>query len=499
MNDRVPLLEIIGVRKDFPGVRALNDVSFDLIPGEVHFLIGENGAGKSTLVNILSGAYPPDRGHLVLDGHPIRLTPSSAIELGIHTLHQEPALVGDLSVAANIFLGREREPGRYGWLLDERQLRRRAAATLASLHESLDPSSLIRDLSIADRQMVAIAKALSGHLRFLVLDEPTAPLNPVEIRRLTDLVLRLVKQGIGVVYVSHHLEEVSAFGDRATILRDGSVVATVPAKDTPQSELIRLMVGRELKEQFPKVTVAPGEVMLRVHELSVAKTLANVTLSVSAGEILGVAGLPDSGRGVLARALAGLHPAESGTVWLDGKQVNVTSPAKAKRLGIAFLPADRKREALILDRAVRENITLSTLHSLAVLSVIRPERERQAARQQADRLDIRPRGIERLVRLLSGGNQQKVSLARALCSGARLLIFEEPTAGVDVGAKVEIYRLMGELVKNGAAIIMISSELPEILGLADRILVMSHGRVSGVFNRDDANEHLIMERAFAAA
>lgn len=263
MNDRAALLEIIGVRKDFPGVRALNDVSFDLIPGEVHFLIRENGAGKSTLVNILSGAYPPDHGHLVLDEQMIRLTPSSAIALGIHTLYQEPALVADLSVVANIFLGRERELGRYGWLLDERQLRRRAEAPLASLHESLDPSSLIRDLSIADRQMVAIAKALSGHLRFLVLDEPTSPLNPVEIRRLTDLVLRLVKQGIGVVYVSHHLEEVSAFGDRATILRDGSVVATVPAKET-QSELIRLMVGRELKEQFPKVTVAPGEIMLRV-------------------------------------------------------------------------------------------------------------------------------------------------------------------------------------------------------------------------------------------
>ncbi len=495
-----PFLEMRGIVKQFPGVRALDGVSLDVRAGEVHVLLGENGAGKSTLIRVLSGVYAPDSGEIHVDGRRVRIRhPHDAQALGISTIHQELNLAPDLSAAENIFLGREPMLGRVLGVVDRRALMRRTRQILASLDLHVPPDAKVKDLGVAEQQMVEIAKALSLESRLYVMDEPTSALTSREIDRLFVTIRELKRRGVAIVYISHRLDEVKALGDRATILRDGALVGTVAVAETPIDELIRLMVGRDLKDKFPKASVEAGEDALRVEHLTRAGVLHDVSFHVRRGEILGLAGLVGAKRTETARAIFGADPLDGGRILVHGTPVAIESPRDAIRHRMALIPEDRKRQGILASMSVRENITLSSLPRFARAGVVDFGRERAHAREYATSLRVATPDLEQQAVYLSGGNQQKVVIAKWLSTNADVFLFDEPTRGIDVGAKVEVYQLMGDLVRRGAAILMISSELPEILGMSDRILVMRDGRIVGEFDRRDATEERILACALRGA
>jgi len=483
------------ISKQYPGVRALDDVSLTVRKGEVHALLGENGAGKSTLMKILAGAQPRDSGDILINGQPVTIdSPQKAMELGISIIYQEFNLVPYLSAGENIFLGREPRAALPGFV-DFKTLYREAQQVIDRLGVRLDARTPVNRLSVAQQQMVEIAKATSRQAQIIVMDEPSATLTEHELRSLFALIRQLKAEGVSIVYISHRLEEVFEVCDRATILRDGRWIATEDVQDLNRETIIRLMVGRELKEAIPKVSVEPGPPALAVKHLNRAGVLHDISFTVRKGEILGIAGLVGAGRTETARALFGADPIDSGTIELFGEPVKIRSPQDAIRHGIGLVTEDRKQQGLVLGMAVRENNTLAHLDALSTLGFIRRREERQVAEKYRADLGIKTPTIEQTVQNLSGGNQQKLVLAKWLFTGSKVLIFDEPTRGIDVGAKSEIYKLMNELAAQGVAIIMISSELPEVLGMSDRILVMHEGRIAGELSRAEATQEKIMHLA----
>ncbi len=490
------LLEVQNLRKTFPGIVAVDDVSFDVRRGEVHVLVGENGAGKSSLMKMLTGVYDIDGGHIMFDGVPYEPgSPMEAEEEGISMIYQEFNLAPHLSVYENINLGRE-ELGSGGWLMDARG-RQRAVEALERLNVSLDVplSTPVRKLGYAKQQMIEIAKSLLGDANLIIMDEPTAALPKQEIQSLFDVIRRLTDEGIAIIFISHQLEEVKEIGDRATVLRDGQKVGTNPVTDLEISDLIKMMVGRELDQMFPEVDAERGEVALRVEGLERKGVLEDIHFEVHKGEILGVTGLVGAGRTEMVRAIFGADPVDAGLLHLEGEPVQIRSPREAIKQGVGLVTEDRRNEGLALDLSVKDNVTLASLNRFLTCGWIREGEETDTTDQFIDELDIRCRGPEQEVRYLSGGNQQKAVVAKWLLTESRVMIFDEPTRGIDVGAKSEMFELIGRLAEQGVAVIMISSYMPEVLGMSDRILVMAQGRVSKILDREDATQEKIMSYA----
>ena len=497
-----PVISVAGLEKSFPGVRALAGVSFEVMAGEVHALLGENGAGKSTLIKIVAGVYRPDAGVIQIDGREAQFAgPLAAQEAGIATVHQELLLFPELSVAENMFLGHAPRT-RWG-AIDWAAIRRRAREILASLEiDELDVDAPVRVLSVANRQRVEIARALSLNARVLILDEPTAALPEADVLRLFAIVRNLRSRGVAVVYISHRMAEVFALADRVTVLRDGALVATKPVSATSEPELIAMMVGRTIDHLFPKLPAEVGAPVLEVRDLVAPPLVRGVSLTVRAGEIVGLAGLIGSGRSELAQAIFGILPVRSGEIRIVGRPARIGNAAAAKAHGIAYVPEDRGSQGLIRPMTVAENVSLAALRRIARHGLMDRAAEAALAEGAISRFAIRARGPAQIVGKLSGGNQQKVVLAKWLATQPRLLIMDEPTRGIDVGAKAEIHRLMSELAAQGLAVLMISSELPEILGMSDRILVMREGRLAAEFARGEADQERIaqaMMRIGAAA
>jgi rhamnose transport system ATP-binding protein len=486
-------VSLSGVSKAFAATQALTDVSLDLRAGEVHALVGENGAGKSTLVKILAGVYQPDSGIVSLGGSPSLLRgPADARAHGIAVVHQEPRLFPDLTVAENVFLGHA-PTGRFG-SISWREMRRRADRLFDELDVRLDAGSPVRGLSMADQQLIEIAKALSLEATTLVLDEPTASLSLHEVGRLFTIVRRLRDRGVAILFVSHRLDEVFELCDQATILRDGRLVISAPTTQLTTADLIRHMVGRAVG-LFPKAEVPLGDVLLAVEGLTRGTAFRDVAFEVRAGEILGLAGLVGAGRTEVARVLFGIDRRDAGRVLLAGQEVTFGSPSAALRAGIAYVPEDRHQDGLVLDFPIASNVTLPILPRLFPRLLVRRETERQVARTFTDELRVRMTGVEQPVAALSGGNQQKVVLAKWLATKPRILILDEPTRGIDIGAKVEVHRIISDLAASGLAIILISSDLPEVLAMSDRIVVLHEGRITAEIGRAEATEELVMYAA----
>jgi len=486
-------LEMRGIRKAFPGVVALDGVDLTIEAGDVHMLLGENGAGKSTLMKILSGAYRKDAGVISIDGHAVEIdSPRDALALGIRVIYQELSLVPQLSVAENIFLGGL--PTR-GWVLKKKLLREQTATLLADLGLDLDPTVQVARLGLALRQMVEIAKALStADAKVLVMDEPTSSLTAREVSQLFALIERLAARGVAIVYITHRLDEVFRIGRRITVLRDGRHVTTKAIGEVTVAELVQLMANRNLTEHYPKRPAARGDELLRVERLSSNGKLFDVSFSLHAGEVVGIGGLVGAGRTELARAISGADRFEAGRVIVDGTAVSFRRPADAIARGIGLLPEDRKSDGLVAGLTVARNIALPHGRRLAPLGVVRRGSEADMAKPIADDLRVKATPTQP-VRLLSGGNQQKVVLGKWLAGDVRIFVFDEPTRGVDVAAKVEIYNLMNRLTARGAGIIMISSELPELVGMSDRLLVMHRGRIHAEFDRASATEARVLSAA----
>ncbi len=491
---RVPLIRMSAVTKRFPGVVALDHVDLEVQPGERVALVGENGAGKSTLMKLLSGVESPDEGVIEIDGAPVSLTsPAQARSLGVSIIHQELGLVPDLTVAQNITLGRERT--RFG-VLEGRRAVRETAALLDRLGMAIDPDARVRDLTVGKQQMVEIARALSEDARLLILDEPTAALNDAEVQTLFDLIGRFVTAETGVVYISHRMDELPRISDRIVVLRDGTYVGQRPTASTPMREIIEMMVGREVAdEQRPTVPATPGEVVLTVDGLCSRHPLHDISFQLHRGEILGFAGLMGAGRTELARAIVGADAITSGRIEVNGTERRIDSPATAARYGIGYLSEDRKRFGAVVDQTVRDNIALSSLDAHARFGVIRDGELSTLATDMVSRLRIKTPSIRQAVRNLSGGNQQKVIIGKWLARDCDILIVDEPTRGIDVGAKDEIYRLLEHLAESGKAIMVISSDLPEVLRLSHRIAVMGEGRLVTILDSEDATQETIMENA----
>lgn len=490
-----PILNLTDITKSFAGVQALKGVSFELRPGEVHALVGENGAGKSTLIKVITGAHRPGTGALAINGQAIeRNTPTLAKSLGVAVIYQQPALFPDLTVAENIAL--RLEPSRPWRIIQWRARKRRAQQLLDRVGASISPAAFVRDLTMPQQQLVEIASALGSDAKILILDEPTASLSDREVENLFRVIRELKSQDVGMIYISHRLEELPQIADRVTVLRDGNFVATKPMSEVDRAELIRLMVGRSLDAVFPKIEVPPGEIVLEAKALSCrASGVKDISFHVRAGEILGLAGLVGAGRTELARVLFGLTPADQGQILLRGQPVTIKTPQNAVDLGIAYVPEDRRRHGVILDMPIASNVTLAMLDKLTSLGMIRLQEEKRIAKSFVELLAVKTPSISTPAGNLSGGNQQKVAVARWLATGPAVIILDEPTQGVDVGAKSEIHRLMGELAKKGLAIIMISSELPEILGMSDRIAIMHAGQIVGELTRAQATQEKILEFA----
>ncbi len=492
------LLEMRGITKQFPGVMALKGAQLSLRPGEVLCLLGENGAGKSTLMKILSGAQHQDAGDILLGGESVRIqSPHHAQDLGISMIYQEFNLSPFLSVAENLFLGRQPLiPGTpfVAWA----KLRQQAREVLARIGVNLDVRRSVNTLSVAEQQMVEIAKALTVDARIIVMDEPSATLTDHELHALFELIRTLRRQGMGIIYISHRLEEVFTIGDRVTVMRDGEHVATKAVCDVDREGIIRMMVGRELKDEFPKEIFETGPERLQVRGLARRGAFENVSFTLRQGEIVGLTGLVGAGRTEVARAIFGADKISAGELVLDGKPVQIRKPADAIAHGIGLLTEDRKGQGLVLGMSVAENTTLANLRAISAGPFLKRGEERAVAARYVDELHVKTPTIHQAAQNLSGGNQQKVVLAKWLFTQSRVLIFDEPTRGIDVGAKVEIYKLMNELVRKGVCILMISSELPEILGMCDRILVMHEGRLRGELSRAEATQEKIMHLATGA-
>ena len=490
-----PLLEMTGLTKSFPGVRALKQVDLELRAGEVHCLVGENGAGKSTLMKILAGGQHADAGEIRLLGEPVHIrSPHHAQELGISMIYQEFNLCPFLSVAENIFLGRQPRFGRSPFI-DWPRMRQDAQGVLVRAGVALDVTKRASECSVAEQQMIEIAKALVFEARVLIMDEPSATLTDHELNSLFTLISELKQQGIGIIYISHRLEEIFRIGDRVTIMRDGKCVATRNVGDIDREEIIRMMVGRELKDEFPKQTFERGNERLRLNGLTRKGAFRDVSFALHTGEIVGLTGLVGSGRTEVARAIFGADDFDEGEILLEGAPITVRSPRDAIRQGIGLLTEDRKNHGLILGMSVRENATLANLPGLAGRWLVNRGGERRTVEKFVKELEIKTPSIEQIAANLSGGNQQKLVLAKWLFTDCSILIFDEPTRGIDIGAKVGIYNLMNELVEKGVCILMISSEFPEVLGMCDRILVMHEGRIEGELSGADATQEAIMRLA----
>jgi ABC-type sugar transport system ATPase subunit len=485
------LLELDSITKSFPGVKALEDVHFVTEAGQVHALVGENGAGKSTLIKVISGVHAPDSGQIRMDGKVVRFSsPHQSQAAGIATMYQELSLYPELSVAENIFMGHApmRKVGPTQ-VVDWKAMNSRAEEILASMNiHDMDVRRKVGGLNVGNRQRVEIAKALSINAKVLIMDEPTAALTESDVDQLFDIVRLLRERGVAIIYISHRLIEVFQLADKVTVLRDGKYVDSKPVAETNEEDLIRMMVGRTITELFPKLPAEIGADVLQVRNLTRKPDTDNVSFTVRSGEIVGMAGLVGSGRSETAQVVFGILKADSGEVLIDGTPVKIKSPAQAMKLGIAYVPEDRGTQGLVREMRIRENISMSVLGSLTNFGFVNKGAERKLGEQTIEQLNIIATGGEQVVNKLSGGNQQKVVVGKWLAAKPKMLIVDEPTRGVDVGAKAEIHRLLSELAQQGLGILMISSELPEVLGMSDRVLVMRTGRLVGEFSRAEANQ-----------
>lgn len=491
-----PVVELHGIGKSFPGVRALHNARLDLRAGEVHALMGENGAGKSTLMKILTGVYQPDAGEIRVDGAPVAVpTPHAAQALGISIIHQELYLMNHLTAAQNIFIGREPRKG-FGLFVDEDRMNRDAAEIFRRMKVDIDPAAEVGEMTVARQQLVEIAKALSYNARVLIMDEPTSALNETEVEHLFAIIDDLKARGVGVVYITHKMDEVKRIADRVTVMRDGQYIDTLPAAETPMSTIIQLMVGRELADQHRAGGHGTQDEVLRVVGLNRGTVIRNVGFTLNRGEILGFAGLMGAGRTEVARAIFGADPIDGGEIHVHGRRCRIGTPMDAVRNGIAYLSEDRKHFGLVTGMSVRDNVTMASWPRFTSRAgFMRDGALRTVAAEYVEKLRVKTPSVEQETRLLSGGNQQKVVIAKWLLRDCDILIFDEPTRGIDVGAKAEIYRLLEGLAQQGKAIIVISSELPEVLRLSHRIAVMCEGRITGELNGKTATQEEIMTLA----
>ena len=485
------LLRMSQITKKYPGVTALDNVDFELKRGEVHVLIGENGAGKSTLMKVLSGAEVKNSGKIFLEDKEVSISnPIDAQKLGIVMIYQELNLVPQLSVGENIFLGRE--PKKKNGLIDWNKLYDESIKYLSKLSSDINPKKKVETLSVAEQQIVEVAKALSYNAKIIIMDEPTAALTTKEVAELFKVIKWLKSQNIGIIYISHRMEEIYEVGDRITILRDGKFVHCCKLNEITREEIIHKMVGRELDKEFPKKFFQKGREILRAENLSRKGVIENISFSLYQGELLGFSGLVGAGRTELARLIFGADKKSSGKIYLEGKEVEINSPADAIKNGIALLTEDRNKQGLILDMSIAQNVTLSNLAGIMKGLFIDKKKEKDVVTEYSNDLNIRTPSIYQITRNLSGGNRQKVVLARWLFTNSKVVIFDEPTRGIDVGAKYEIYNLINNLLEKGIAVIMISSELPELLGMCDKIAVMHQGKIKGFLDHKDATQEKIM-------
>jgi ribose transport system ATP-binding protein len=490
--DAKVVLSLENITKKYPGVLALNNVSIDFLEGEVHALLGENGAGKSTLIKAVAGAIDVDAGIIKINGHAYsKMTPALSRSLGIEVIYQEFNLVPTLSCSENIMMG---ENVGSHIFFNSKLVDAKAADVLKQFAIAIDPKKLVQELSIADQQIIEIAKAVSKNLKILIMDEPSAPLSVSEVEVMFDIIKRLKQKGVTIIYISHRLEEVFRISDRVTVMRDGCYITTKNTKETNRQELIKLMVGRELKESYPPRKNPPGEITMEVKDLS-GNGDRNISFSVRKGEILGISGLVGAGRTELAMLLFGAVPAEKGEIILNGRPAKINKPLDAIQHKIGFLTEDRKGQGLFLDMAVKWNISFPIVKKLSKYGVVNTKKEDEIAKRFKERIDIKTPSLSQQVINLSGGNQQKVVLAKSLAAESDILIFDEPTRGIDVGAKQEIYQLMTELADNGIAILMISSDLEELLGMSDRIIVLCEGELAGEVSSDQFEQHYILDLA----
>lgn len=489
------ILEMNNISKSFAKVRVLHDVNFKVKPGEVHALVGENGAGKSTLMKILMGIHSPDNGEILISGYKAHIkNPHEAIAYGISMIHQELNPIMDMEVSENIFLGREIHQNG---LVNIREERNQAETLFKEIGIDINPRTLMRNLSVAQIQLVEIVKAISLSSKVIVMDEPTSAITQKEVKTLFEQIDRLRRQNVAIIYISHKMDEIFQIADRISVLRDGELIGTFPVTDVNNDSLIRMMVGREIKEFIPKTVVPVGEVVLEVENLSRGKHFQNVSFKLHAGEILGIAGLVGAGRSELAESIFGITQPTDGVIRINGRPVNHKNPKHAIRNKIALITEDRKQTGLNLKFSVKDNITIVNLEGLSRMGIINDANERKAADDYIHDLSIRTTSHNTLLSNLSGGNQQKVVLAKWLLTTPEIIILDEPTRGIDVGAKRDIYLLIGELVKAGKAVLMISSEIPEIMGLSDRIIILAAGKKTGEISRQDFSQELIMRYASA--
>lgn len=494
MSSGTPLLSVKDICKSFPGVRALNNVSFDLYPGEVHALCGENGAGKSTLMKILAGAYVPDSGEIRFQGEPCYFTSIlDARKRGILLVHQEISLVNELSVAENLFMGNL--PTVNGWFLDRKALYSRAQVVLDRCGYPIDAQWTVENLSIAQQQMVELARAEAFQSSVVIFDEPTASLTDKEAAALFENIQTLKSRNVAIVYISHKMKEIFSISDRITVLRDGQTRATVTTRTTNEVEITKLMIGRELDSARHRHSTTIGEAVLKLSDVDVDGYVKGANLTLHKGEVVGLYGLIGAGRSELAEAIFGIRQISRGQVMIDGNPVQITSPREAVRLGIGLVPEDRKLQGLVLGMSCSDNVALTVLPSLAVNGVTQPRAEQTIYREYKEKLNIKATSGQTAVGTLSGGNQQKVVIAKWLATKPKVLILDEPTRGIDVGAKAEIYELIGTLASEGMAVLLISSELPEILALSSQVVTMYHGHISGEFDGSDATEDKLLSAA----
>ncbi|GAK55596.1 sugar ABC transporter ATP-binding protein [Candidatus Vecturithrix granuli] len=493
MNEQI-LLEVKGVSKNFPGVRALDNVTFNLKKGTVHALCGENGAGKSTLMHVLMGVYRKDEGDIFLKGQPVNFaSPRQALQHGIAIVEQELSPIPDMTIAENLFLGRE--PVRQKVFVKYSELNKRATRILQELNVNLDPTRKMRTLSLAETQLVEIAKALSYHSDVIIMDEPTSAIGDKEVEQLFAVITRLKRQGKGIIYVSHRLEEIFTIADEVTVLRDGKYIATKATQAIDRSQLISLMIGRKMEEEFVKDNIPTDEALLVVKDFTKAGQFRNIHLTLRKGEVLGIFGLMGSGRSEFLHTLFGVSQPDQGQIFLENTSIRIARPSDAIKHGIAYVTEDRKETGLVLTSSVKENISLTCLKRLSNLVFINGKQEQRDVMQMVEMFRVKTPSLQQLVVNLSGGNQQKVVLGKWLLTRPKILLFDEPTRGIDVGAKREIYNFISDYTNRGSAVIMVSSELPEIIGMSDRILVFRRGELAGEMKREEATQEKIMHLA----
>lgn len=499
MNENFPSLwELREVSKEFPGVQALDDVSLTIKSGEIHALIGENGSGKSTLAKCIAGVHQPETGLLLHEGEPVELFhPIDAQAHGVATIYQEFSLVPTLSVAENIFLGRPLQKTRFGGI-DWEEMRSQTAVILEQLSIHIDPDEIVRNLSVAEQQLIEIAKAISKESTLLIMDEPTAALGLRETQRLQELIRRLAEQGQGILYISHRLDEVFQVADQITVLKDGRSVGTNPTNKLEMNDVIKMMIGLEIGQHYPKEVNVTPEICLEVRDISTETGVEKVSFDVRVGEVFGLGGMVGAGRTEIAHALFGVDPLSSGEIIILGKKANYSSPSGAIKAGVGLVPENRKEDGLFFNFEGAANITSSRLDLLLRGMFLNLAKEERTGREYIDKLNITPSALERSVRFLSGGNQQKIVIARWLFSQAKLLIFDEPTQGIDIGAKIEVYRVMNELTAQGISVVLISSDYPELLAMSDRIAIVRDGRILYISESDELSEHRLLSIASGA-